>query len=224
IVSATAATRGTNMSTAQGDGSDFDLSLPHDATITALQYLADGRLLAVASKMYGPFCRDSNSDLVQVWDVGRPALLSEWQPDTPGRRRAAIEPQGAAVATTIDGELALWAIPGGRQIWRAGPHSKANDIRFSPDGRFLATAGPYGPRDDLAVVELRHAVSGTLTFSASPGIASCDAIDFSPDGSRVAVAGIHEDPYLGSIFVWTSDGRVLLNREHELGGQSHVEY
>jgi WD40 repeat protein len=212
------------MSTALGDGSDFGLSLPHEATITALQYLADGRLLAVASKMYGPFCGDRDSDLVQVWDVGRPALLSEWQVASPGRRWAAIEPQGAAVATTAGGELALWAIPGGRQIWRARPHSSANAIRFSPDGRFLATAGPYGPRDDLAVVELRRAVSGTLTFSASPGIASCDAIAFSPDGSRIAVAGIHEDPYLGSIFVWSTGGRALLNREHELGGRSHVEY
>src|SRR5262249_12841091 len=208
--------------TASADGTQFHLDLPRNATIKALRYLRNGTLLAVATQKHGPSEELDDAHVVQVWEIGRPTLLCEWGAAGDSWNRVAIHPGGSALAISRDGELSLWTLPGGQQLWKVSPATLANDIAFSPNGRLLATVGPYGLRDNLAVVELPDADSGTELFSIRPGIQSCDDVAFSPDGTKLAVSGIHEDPSIGSIFVWTTDGRKLVDREHELGGQSDI--
>jgi WD40 repeat protein len=122
------------------------------------------------------------------------------------------------VALSESGELVHRDLPTGQVLWKVAPHRVANAIAFSPDGKFIATAGPYGLRDNLAVVELWETTSGKNLFSYSPGITSCDCVAFSPEGTRLAVGGRHEDD-TRYLYIWSTTGKQLLHRESESAQQ-----
>jgi WD40 repeat protein len=206
-------------------GTQYDLDLPRESTIKALRYLSDGRLLAVSTLKHGSL-QDLRGipNLIQVWEIGKASPLCEWVAASNGWNRISIHPRGSSIAISTNEDLSLRDVRSGQQLWVARPAALANDIQFSADGRFLATVGPYGLRDNLAFVDLWNVDSGANVFSASPGIQSCDLVSFSTDGVRLAVFAIHEDPSIGSLLVWSTDGHNLVNRVNHRGGQSAISF
>lgn len=197
--------------TRKAEGKKFVLDLPEDMMIGALGFTAVGKLLAVATCSSGSV--QNQGIVAQVWDVEKNVVLRQWNGNTHSSHGVAIDPDGATMAVSSSGEFVRWDVGSGKELWKVSPHKVANDLVFSPDGKLIATAGPYGLRDGLGVIELWDAKTGKNVFSHSPGIQSCDCVAFSPDGTKLAVAGIHEDTGIGSIYVFSTDGKKLLEKK-----------
>ncbi len=118
--------------------------------------LHTGKLLhtLTAEGGIGPFSKDGKSFLtndgaLQRWDLatGRPLLpdTNEW-----GHRaevgRAAYSPDGRLLASTArDGTLRLWEVATGKPLHvLRGSIWEMNGLAFTPDGKFLVSAGMEG--------------------------------------------------------------------------------
>ena len=209
----------------KGDLRKFVLNLPENLTVNALAFSEKGQLLAVVARApFAPEGPDKNKSPVQVWDVERGAVLWQWQGKLAETGSMAIYPDGPTIAQSSDKSLVVWNALTGQELWHVTPHAVANAIAFSPDGKLIATAGPYGLRDGLAFIDLWDASNGKNLFSCSPGIASCDALAFSHDGTKIAVGGIHEDSGIGSLYIFATNGRKLLDHEIEAGGMGSIAF
>jgi len=202
-------------------GRKIVLPLRENTAIHELAFSKKGQLLAVVGCSSSAL--EKNLNLLQVWDVEKAAVIHEWK-NFRVEGRLAIDLERLTIAISSAGELVHWNALTGRQLWKAAPHQAANDIAFSPDGKPIATAGPYGLRDKLAVIELWDARSGKDTFSHSPGIRSCDCVAFSPDGARLAVGGIDGDSGIHHLYVLDTNGRVLLERHDDHGGTTSIAF
>jgi len=119
-------------------------------------------------------------------------------------RGAAFSPDGARVATTLDGVLSVWRVTDGQLVATAVlPGGRANAVVFSPDGDRLAavasgqavivdagTGEPIGPA--VAVDGVTHAL----------------ALD--PRASRLAVLGFGASETQATVRVYAADTGTLL--------------
>jgi WD40 repeat protein len=104
-----------------------------DAWVDSLQFSADGRALAAAS-------RDGT---VRVWDVATGKVRAGFQWRTGTLTDLAIAPDGKTVAVAggdeKQGEAKLWDVPTGKeQAAIKGLSSPARAVAFTPDGKTLA--------------------------------------------------------------------------------------
>jgi RNA polymerase sigma factor (sigma-70 family) len=124
-----------------------------------------------------------------------------------GSLATAISPDGKTLATGGYTSLRLWSMSTGKRLWEIRDHYQYATLRFSPDGKYLATWA------DNAVCLLDPANGRLLRSIAADG----PAVAFSPDSKRV-VTGFSD----GTISVWeTATGeRVFRLREHKqtIGG------
>ncbi|HEY8144585.1 MAG TPA: protein kinase, partial [Kofleriaceae bacterium] len=103
--------------------------------------------------------------------------------------RARFSPDGSRIATaSYDGKAVLWSVRGDRiaELAHAGGVSR---VEWSPDGRFVATAG----RDNQ--VGLWDAETGAQ-LQRFEEKSTPQAIAFTRDGSRLAVATVHDAVHL----------------------------
>jgi WD40 repeat protein/serine/threonine protein kinase len=154
--------------------------LRHRLPVEDVAYSPDGRLIASAS-------RDTT---IRIWDAETGALRATLAHDRPVHS-VAFHPQGGLLASStgdvIDssrGDVILWDLHSERVVRKASALAGMVDkIRFSPDGRRLATAGSDGVVriwDGTTLDELLALTGHTLrAFSVA----------FSPDGNEIVSGG-----------------------------------
>jgi len=188
-----------------------------DTGIAAIAFSPDGRIAAAEGS--GP------SPRVVLFDVHsgrRTKVLTARGEPMEWVECLAFSPDGTKLLWgEYRGKVVLWDLTGDRLLFRDNLHHRpVRDVRFSPDGKLMASAGGdaiqlrrvtapeeaapgfatrTGPRLEPAFVPFGMAPP----FGRREGVA---CLAFTPDGSRI-VAGTFED---ATILVWhTADRRLL---------------
>ena len=152
---------------------------------------------------------------VVVIDAGDPLRCRGVQtPD--GTMAADVSADGRVVAVGGRGWLARVDPDGLR--WRV-PHPGVwpNDVALSPDGRWIASAGP----DDAARVW--DASTGTLRAVLTGHDARVAAVDFSPDGATLATASWDGAARLWNLATLDADADELLRSAESTWGLTLAE-
>ncbi len=101
----------------------------------------------------------AESDHCTVWDVAGEKPIDLPGGDHPGSA-ATWSPDGKSLALGFDGQVDIFGFPGGEEIHRLISPGQTNDLTFSPNGQFLATAGDqvriWDSREKRLAVELQH--------------------------------------------------------------------
>lgn len=129
----------------------------------------------------------------------------------------AFSPDGRTIAVVERAAVSLWEAASGRSRGRLMAPRQASGLAFSPDGRLLALgAGPEAPLSlwDLATDQ----IVGRLLDDRGEG----QQITFSPDGSRLAVAGYVRPAVFGRAVV-TYSPVVLVCDVAEVCGKKKIE-
>jgi WD40 repeat protein len=137
----------------------------------ALAYSPDGSLLV------GP----SDTEALAVWDAETLKLVQKLDAKESTIRNAAFSPDGTRLAVVGDtGRATIWSVPG----WKPLHSLRVSDqwalgCMYSRDGKSLATLGRN-------FIKIWDGVTGEFRFLIR---GAAFAMDFSPDGARLAAAG-----------------------------------
>lgn len=191
VVSIAIHANGRYLATGSGDGTArlWDLEseseiarATHREEVRTVAFSPDGRYLAAISTAGGIDLWDLNEDLERVsWSSGGYAGLG-----------LAFSPDSTRLATIADNAATLWSLADQTSLLRVEHHDYAGDaamdhftwledIAFSPDGRYFATAG----RDSTARVW--DAASGQQVMRLAHQ-SSVTRVVFSPDGQTLLTA------------------------------------
>ncbi len=188
-----------------------------DSGIAAIAFSPDGRIAGAEGS--GP------SPRVVLFDVRsgrRTKVLTARGEPMESVECLAFSPDGTKLLWgEYRGKVALWDLTGDRLLFRDKLHDReVSDVRFSPDGKLMASAGgdaiqlrlvttPDEAVRDLATRTGPRLEPRAVPFGMAPpyrGREGVACLAFTPDGSRI-VAGTFEDAV---ILVWhTTDGRLL---------------
>jgi WD40 repeat protein len=131
---------------------------------------------------------------VRLWDpeTGRPL----GDPLPARAERVAFGPRGLLATTGGDafdrpGELLLWDVTTRTVKHRLVGHKLfVTAVAFSPDGRWLASAGGHVLTGEPNSVRVWDAVTGAEVRAFQPPVGVAAALAFSPDGHSLAVGGL----------------------------------
>ena len=145
----------------------------HDATVSALAFHPNGRLLASAS------LGDANN--LTLWDMEHHREAARLGGHHLRIRAIAFSPDGTMLASgSWDRTIRLWEMGTSRELGVLSGHDdNVRDVAFSPDGRTLASAG-----EDRRV--LLWDVPSRRRLLALPCPHEATSVRFSPDGTTLA--------------------------------------
>jgi WD40 repeat protein/serine/threonine protein kinase len=196
----------------------------HEQNATCVQFSPDGRYLAsggwdgkvnlwnvkkiLQGDVQAPFLQLQHTSRIRAWSVC-------FSPD--GQRLAIAGGRSA----DAKGELKVWDLKRRQAIFTCSDFSESvRCVRFSPDGRRLATSSYEG------MLQLWDAETGQPQLTIPWNGVRCGEIAFSPDGRHLAsVAGhlaVHPDQ---EVKVWdTQSGKEILSLHGHVGGLRGVAY
>ena len=135
---------------------------------------------------------------VKLWDTTTGQNVRTLGSPTEANRSFALSPDGARLATgRQDGTVKLWDVANGRElrtIAEGGHTGKISNVKFSPDGKWLAwstcdTVGDvtgHGP----AAVKLCDVATGQQRLTLRGHTQYIWSVAFSPDGTRLATTSM----------------------------------
>lgn len=112
--------------------------LDHQDFVMAYALTADGSIIAsVAAKIEN----DASIPVVVLWDAAQGVELSTLQLESMAQCLA-FSPNGSLLAVGIGNAIQIWDVASGTMLISLAGHSGyITDIAFSPDGKFIASAG-----------------------------------------------------------------------------------
>src|SRR5262249_3486185 len=167
------------------EGKKGTANLELSASVHALAYSADGKLLALG-------CGDK---LVRVWDIeAQKPKVTLKGPHTDLIHAVAYSPDGKTIASGgYDKLLVLWDVDKGKERALLKDHTEqVRGLAFSPDGKLLASAGwdktvrLWDPATGAAKGTLSHKDAATGVAFAPDGTTLAAALAFAAAGGLVA--------------------------------------
>jgi WD40 repeat protein len=148
----------------------------HHGLLTDASFSHDGSKVVTAGTDHAARIWDAKTGrLVQTLDKGghTEALTSaEFAPD-----------DRTVVTTSSDDDALIWSVKTGHVLYRLQGHAgTVNDASFSPDGRWIVTAGP-------TAAFLWLAATGAHEIDVSAGTSRLTSVSFSRDGKTILSSG-----------------------------------
>lgn len=163
-------------------------SLDHgyEMVVSSVAFDPSGRLLASRAR-----------DAVRIWDVASKKEIYRWDVsvDSFHDSRVTFNAAGDLVAAGCDHhEIRIWNVKSGQEVAVLKGHdAPVRDVAFSPDGKWLASAGDGGDKS-VRIWDL----STQATVQVLEGHSDCVyAVKFSGDGRLVASASVD-----GTVRLW----------------------
>ncbi|SFM08768.1 WD40 repeat [Bradyrhizobium sp. NFR13] len=202
------------------------LRSPHDDDVQSVEFSADGRLLLTRSgKEYAP-------GEARVTEISTGKELIRRTHNSSAILSAVFSPDGKSFASASNDQTArIWNIATGDELVKLPHDGPVRTVRFSPNGRILATETGGGPWDKKGEARLSDATTGKTIVR----IASTEDITelaFSPDGRLLATgsrdevvrvwdvetgAEIRKFPHSGEVrsITFSPDGRILATGSYD---------
>ncbi|MEI6423380.1 MAG: serine/threonine-protein kinase, partial [Lentisphaerota bacterium] len=130
---------------------------------------------------------------IKIWDIIKDECRQKFSGHTFNISALEFSSDGKKLLSAggRDGHAMIWSMETGKRLldWTSGPKSTVEAVAFSPSGDRFIAGGTQQTTSDNKKAWIVNADDGSLIWSFSDKIASCNAVSWTQDGKAVAVAG-----------------------------------